>query len=184
MNSTISGRHNPRHIRQAMNLWLSLHRLGNVLDTLSAQAPPATIHAPPDSPPAIPPWPSYPSPSNQAVFHVWVSKTYRKIFNSEAMPESPIIPIDAPKVRGLTVYAAKCDRTRYFGAWTKRSGVFIGWMRIQPQIAGIESDYAVGEVLGRPVFMGIMLDLSGHDAIDKFTQALKEAAWDLGVASG
>jgi len=84
----------------------------------------------------------------------------------------------------LTVYVAKSGNTRFFGVWTKRSGVFIGWMRIQPNIAGIESDYAVGEVLGRPVFMGITLDLSGHDAVDKFAQALKEAAWDLGLAGG
>ena len=57
-------------------------------------------------------------------------------------------------------------------------------MRIQPHIAGIESDYAAGEVLGRPVFIGITLDLSGHNAIDKFTQALKEVAWDLGAIGG
>jgi len=98
------------------------------------------------------------------------------------MPESPMIPVDAPKVRGLTVYAGRCNRARYFGAWTERSGVFIGWMRIQPHIAGIESDYAVGEVLVRPIFMGIILDLSGHDAIDRFSTALKSVAWDLGVA--
>jgi len=85
---------------------------------------------------------------------------------------------------------------------------FVGWMRIQPHIAGIESDYAVGEVFGRPVFMGITnfaqqisrakfgtkpsasadgwvtLDLSGHDAVDRFSLALKNAAWDLGVADG
>jgi hypothetical protein len=28
------------------------------------------------------------------------------------------------------------------------------------------------------------MELSGHDAIDKFTVALNEAAWDLGVAGG
>jgi hypothetical protein len=27
------------------------------------------------------------------------------------------------------------------------------------------------------------LDLSGHDAVDKFARALKEAAWDLGAAN-
>ena len=98
------------------------------------------------------------------------------------MPEYPIIPVDSPKVRGLTVYAARCENTRYFGAWAKRSGIFIGWMRIQPHIAGIESDYAVGEVLGRPVFMGITLDLSGHDAFDRFSLALKNIAWDSRIA--
>jgi hypothetical protein len=55
-------------------------------------------------------------------------------------------------------------------------------MRIQPHIAGVDSDYAVGEILGRPLFLGITLDLSGHMAIDRFVQGLKEVAWDLGVA--
>jgi hypothetical protein len=55
-------------------------------------------------------------------------------------------------------------------------------MRIQPHLAEVDSDYAVGEVLQRPVFIGISLDISGHDAEGKFTRALKEAAWDLGIA--
>jgi hypothetical protein len=57
-------------------------------------------------------------------------------------------------------------------------------MRIQPQVAGIDSEYAVGEILGRAVFNMISIDLSGHAAIDKFVIALKEAAWDLGLADG
>jgi hypothetical protein len=39
-------------------------------------------------------------------------------------------------------------------------------------------------VLGRQLFMGISLDITGHMAIDKFQQALKEVAWDLGAADG
>src|SRR4030066_121268 len=65
-------------------------------------------------------------------------------------------------VKGLAVYAVRNGNSRFFGAWIERSGVFIGWMRIQPHISGIDSDYAVGEVLQRPVFMGITLDLSGQ----------------------
>jgi len=57
-------------------------------------------------------------------------------------------------------------------------------MRIQPHVAGIDSDYTVGEVLGRPLFIGISLEPSGHDAIDWFTMAFKEAAWDLGLSGG
>ena len=57
-------------------------------------------------------------------------------------------------------------------------------MRIQPAIEGVDSDYAIGEVLGRQLFMGISLDLSGHMAIDKFQQVLKEVAWDLGAEEG
>ena len=120
-------------------------------------------------------------PANQAAFHEWVLAVYWRVFHSETRPDGPMLPLETPAVRGLTIYGVKCGETRFFGAWIERSGVFIGWMRIQPHIAGIESDYAVGEVLGRPVFMGITLDLSGHDAVEKFTQSLKEAAWDLGV---
>jgi len=108
----------------------------------------------------------------------------RTIFQIECFPDSPIFTLDAPAVKGLVIYGARCGALKFYAAWVGWTGIFLGWMRIQPHFAGIESDYAVGEVLGRPVFMGITLDLSGHDAVDKFTQALKEAAWDLGVAGG
>jgi len=123
-------------------------------------------------------------PANQAAFHEWVLATHRRVFLSEPRPDGPMLPLDAPAVKGLTIYGVKCGETRYFGAWIERSGVFIGWMRIQPHIAGVDSDYAVGEVLKIPIFMGITLELSGHDAIDRFSLALKNAAWDLGVADG
>jgi hypothetical protein len=58
----------------------------------------------------------------------------------------------------------------------------MGWMRMQPQISGIDAVYAVGEVLERPVFIDTSPDLSVPEALDMFVQALKEAAWDLGVA--
>jgi hypothetical protein len=104
-----------------------------------------------------------------------------RVYRLENMIEGPMVPIDAPIVKGLTVYAVMNGNSRFFGAWIERSGVFIGWMRIQPHISGVDSDYVVSEVLQRPVFMGMSLDLSGHDAEYKFTRALKEAAWDLGV---
>ena len=121
-------------------------------------------------------------PPNQACFHEWVRATYMRVFGCEKQPDGPMFPVEAPTVRGLIVYAARSGQTRFYGAWIERSGVFIGWMRIQPQVSGIESDYAVGEILGRPVFAAISIDLSGHDAIDRFTRELKETAWDLGLA--
>jgi hypothetical protein len=120
-------------------------------------------------------------PVNQAAYHDWIQAMSRRVFRLDHMIEGPMVPIDAPIVKGLTVYAVKNGNSRFFGAWIERSGVFVGWMRIQPHLAGVDSDYAVGEVLQRPVIMGMSLDLSGHDAIYMFTQALKEAAWDLGV---
>jgi len=123
-------------------------------------------------------------PTNQAAFHEWVHAVFMRVFHCEKQPLGPMVTVEAPAVKGLTVYGAKSGETRFYGARIERSGVFVGWMRIQPHIAGVDSDYAVGEVLQRPVFMGITMDLSGHDAVDKFTQALKEAAWDLGLAGG
>jgi hypothetical protein len=153
-------------VRQALRLWTSLHRLTSTLDVLCEQHP-AKSHLDVDSfSRSAHAWHHWPKPANQACFHEWVQA------------------IEAPSVKGLKVYAAKSGNIRFFGAWIERSGVFVGWMRIQPHISGIESDYAVGEVLGRPVFMGITLDLSGHDAIDRFSLALRNAAWDLGVSGG
>ena len=142
------------------------------------------LHSRRPSPSPPPVQPDHPKPENQACFHTWVHNNYHEVFRCDERPESLMVPADTPSVKGLAIYGARSGKTRYYGAWIKRSGVFVGWMRIQPQIVGIDSDYAVGEVLGRAVFVGIVLELSGHDALDKFAEALKEAAWDLGVAGG
>jgi len=146
------------------------------------------LHDHPSSHPSftnsIPDWPHYEKPKNQAAFHVWAQAMFLRVFRIERMIEGPMVPIDTIVVKGLMVYAVKNGNTRFYGAWTELGDIFVGWMRIQPHISGIESDYAIGEVFGRPVFVGITLDLSGHDAIDKFVLALKEAAWDLGLAGG
>ena len=141
-------------------------------------------------------------PPNQAAYHEWVRSMSMRVYRLDHMIEGPMVPIDTPAVKGLTIYAVKNGNRRLYGAWIERSGVFIGWMRIQPHVSGIDSDYAVGEVVQIPVFIGIAnfawqtarakfgttpsasadggvtLDLSEHDAVDKFTQALKEVAWD------
>ena len=131
-----------------------------------------------------PDWLHRAKPENQAAFHEWACATFMRVYRLEKQPDGPMLPIDAPDVKGLTVYAVRSGTIRFYGAWTELGGNFIGWMRIQPQVSGIESDYAVGEILGRPVFAAISIDLSGHDAVDRFTRELKEAAWDLGLAEG
>ncbi len=138
----------------------------------------------PGPPPGCPDMLHREKPVNQAAFHEWVLAVHRRVFQLETRPEGPMIPVDAPAVKGLAIYSARCGETRFYGAWVDWSGTFLGWMRIQPNVSGIESDYAVGDVLGRPMFMGIVLDLSDHMAVDRFRQVLKEAAWDLGAADG
>ncbi len=131
-----------------------------------------------------PEWPHYAKPENQAIFHEWARASFRLVFRLEKQPETPFLPLDTPSIKGLEIFATRSGETRFYGVWTAASGVFIGWMRIQPQISGIDSDYAVGEILGRSIFDAISIDLNGHMAIDRFTRLLKEAAWDLGVAGG
>ena len=143
---------------------------------------PATGH--PQYLPSAPDWLHRAKPENQAAFHEWVQATFMRVFRLEKQTDGPMIPIDAPVVKGLTVYAVRNGTIMFYGAWTELDGNFIGWMRIQPQVAGIESDYAVGEILGMSVFAAISIDLSGHDALDRFTRELKETAWDLGLAEG
>jgi hypothetical protein len=132
----------------------------------------------------VPEWPQHLKPENQAAFHEWVRAFFRRVFQLGKQPDTPFIPLDAPIVKGLAIFAAKSGETSFYGAWTAASGVFIGWMRIQPQISGIDSDYAVGEILGRTIFEAVSIDLSGHAAVDRFVRLLEEAAWDLGLAGG
>jgi hypothetical protein len=87
-------------------------------------------------------------------------------------------------VKGLIIYRAKCGTMKFNAAWVEWSRTFVGWMKVQPAIEGLDTDNAVGEVLGRPVFMVIIVYLCGHDAIDKLLLVLKNVAWDLGAADG
>jgi hypothetical protein len=57
----------------------------------------------------------------------------------------------------------------------------MGWMRMRPHICGIDTVYAVWEVLGTLVLIGMPQELSGQDALDICTLTLKEAARNLGV---
>ena len=57
-------------------------------------------------------------------------------------------------------------------------------MRTRPNLAGDAPDavYAIGEVLGRPIFHpGHGAAISLHDALELFGRALREAAEDLGL---
>jgi hypothetical protein len=170
-------------VRQALHLWSAFHRLSDIFDNLASQ--------PETQPPSddlivdlSPSMPFPPMPATQLAFQDWLRSAAIDIFGCDNMPDSPIFTLEAPSVKGLVIYAAQCGTFKFFAAWVAWSGTFLGWMRIQPAIEGLDSDYAIGEVLGRQLFMGISLDITGHMAIDKFQQALKEVAWDLGAADG
>jgi len=170
-------------VRQALHLWSAFHRLGDIFDNLASQpgTPPPPDNMIVDLSPIMP-FP--PMPAGQLAFQDWLHSAAIDIFGCGSLPDSPIFTMDPPSVKGLVIYAAQCGPFKFFAAWVAWSGTFLGWMRIQPAIEGVDSDYAIGEVLGRQLFMGISLDITGHMAIDKFKQALKEIAWDLGAADG
>ena len=120
--------------------------------------------------------------------------TYYSLFLSPILQDGRLLatipqrltPLEAPKIKGLVTFGAelKGTGTRFFGAWTEWGGTFIGWMRMRPNLAGREQDsvYAIGEVLGRPVFtLEDQHPASMHDALELFRRALQEAAKDLGV---
>jgi hypothetical protein len=97
-----------------------------------------------------------------------------------------LVPVEAPKVKGLVVFGAelKGTGTRFFGAWTEWGGNFIGWMRTRPNLAGEAPDavHAIGEVLGRSVFPQEESSSRAHqDALELFRRVLQEAAEDMGL---
>ena len=172
------------NLRPAIRLWLSFHRLSSILVQLAASHPQLnpTCHNPPHRP--ISPRIHHPKPSNQADFHLWLSHAYKHVFRCEQALTGPIIAIEAPAVEGLSIYGARNGQTRFYGAWIRRSGIFVGWMRTRPNLAGPEQEsaYAIGEVLGRSVFgMENRASYSMHDAFESFWRALQEAARDLGM---
>jgi len=166
----------------AIRLWLAVHRLSSLLATMAAahaQARPARQYSPRHS---IPPRIHHPKPSNQAAYHNWLPRAYKEVFRCGHALTGPINAIEAPAVKGLTVFGAGTGRTRFYGAWSRKSGIFVGWMRTRPNLAGEAPDsvYAVGEILGRPIF------LPDHgsspallDALESFRRALQEVAKDI-----
>jgi hypothetical protein len=93
--------------------------------------------------------------------------------------------IEAPAVRGLSIYGARNGQMRFYGAWTERSGIFVGWMRKKPNLAGDTPDavHAIGEVLGRSVFrLGESASRAPDDALEIFRRAVQEAAEDMGLS--
>jgi hypothetical protein len=122
--------------------------------------------------------------SNQATYDGWLQHAYKHVFRCEQALSGPIIAIEAPEIEGLSVYGARNIQTRFYGAWTRRSGIFVGWMRTRPNLAGPEQEavYAIGEVLGRSIFRPEeSTSCALHDALESFQRALQEATEDLGA---
>jgi len=87
-------------------------------------------------------------------------------------------------VAGLTIYAAADIRTGtgFYAAWAAPWGNLVGWMRLRVQLTGIDMVHVAGEVLGLAILPPGAGDVSADLAAHRFVEALKEAAWDLGIA--
>jgi hypothetical protein len=159
-------------------------RSENLKDILAASHPQTTPshHNSPRLP--ISPRIHHPNPSNQADFHEWLPHASKWVFRCEQALTGPIKAIEAPELEGLSVYGARTGQTMFYGAWIRRSGIFVGWMRTRPNLAGDSPDavHAIGEVLGRSIFRPEeSTSCALHDALDFFHRALQKAAQDLGV---
>ena len=166
-------------VRQALGLWLACHRLGGILEDLSDQAPPASSFERPETPDRS--WPIPPMPIDQLDFQEWLRVAAASIFGCDGLPDWPIVTVDAPKVNGFIIYAAQCWTFKFYAAWVEWSGTFIGWLKVQPAVEGVESDYGIGEVLGKPIYSKITMDIKGHLAVDRFVRELRKVAWAIGV---
>jgi hypothetical protein len=168
----------------AIRLWLAIHRLSYILAAFAASIPqtsPFRHNSPSHS---ISPRIRHPVPSNQAAYDGWLPHAYKRVFRCEQALTCPIIAIEAPVVKGLSVYGARNVQTRFYGAWTRRNGIFVGWMRTRPNLAGETQDavHTIGEILGRSVFKPEESSpCAPHAALESFRRALQEAAEDLGV---
>jgi len=105
----------------------------------------------------------------------------RTIFQYASLPDSPIFTLDAPAVKGLVCYAARCGTLKFFAAWVEWPGTFVGWMVVRPAVEGVDSDFGVGEVFGKRLDSKMSLDLKGHLAVDRFVRELGKVAWAIGV---
>jgi hypothetical protein len=165
--------------RQALRLWLACHRLGGIMEDLSDQAPPACSFERPET--TDRPWPIPPMPIDQLDFQEWIRVAVASIFGYDGLPDWPIVTSDAPKVEGLIIYAALCGTFKFYAAWVESTGTFIGWLKIQPAVEGVDSDFGIGEVFGKWLDSKISMDLNGHLAVDRFVRELQMVVWAIGV---
>ena len=127
----------------------------------------------------------YPKPSNQVPLHVWLLENHSRVIHClESLTLENLVPAEAPVVPGLTIHAVTDIRTgtKFYGAWTTAWGNLVGWMRLRVQLTGIDMVHVAGEVLGLAILPPGAGDVSADLAAHRFAEALKEAAWDLGIA--
>jgi hypothetical protein len=127
------------------------------------------------------PWPTPRMPENQIVYQEWLLTAAATIFQCESLPDSPIFTLEAPAVKGLVVYGARCGTIKVYAAWVETTGTFAGWLVVRPVVGGVDSDFGVGKVFGKPLDSKISMDIKGHLAVDRFFRELGKMAWAIGA---
>jgi len=57
-------------------------------------------------------------PQNKIAYQEWLP-TDASIFQCGRLPDSPIFSSDAPAVKGLVIYAARCGVLKFYAAWVR-----------------------------------------------------------------
>jgi hypothetical protein len=115
------------------------------------------------------------APRSQLDFIAWCQHNHDRVFRVKPYPAG-LKAIKAPRVQGLRVYAAEGHGGQLYAAWTEHDGLFVGWLWYWPSLSRIDHDYAIGEVLGKPVFGDMNQNCVRRGAVRTWRLALQEAA--------
>ena len=120
------------------------------------------------------------APRSQMDFIAWAQRNHDRVFRVKQYPTGLKI-IKAPRVPGLRVFAAEGYGGQLYAAWAEHDGQFMGWLWYWPSLSRIDHDFAIGEVLGRPVFGDMDQNCVRHGAVRAWRLALLGAAPTEGV---
>jgi hypothetical protein len=115
------------------------------------------------------------APRHQLDFIAWCQHNHERVFRVKQYPTGLKL-IKAPRVWGLRVFAAEGFGGQLYAAWSEHDGQFMGWLWYWPSLSKIDHDYAIGEVLGKPVFGDMNQNCVRRGAVRTWRQALKDAA--------
>lgn len=119
-------------------------------------------------------------PANAGEFIVWAQVEYLRLFRCEVYPAG-LKAIEAPRIKGLVVYAAEGFGARLYAAWTG-AGKFVGWMQYHPSLSAMDHQFAIGVVLGEQVWPDNHMNAVRQKPVKVWTDALRTAARILGVS--
>jgi hypothetical protein len=118
-------------------------------------------------------------PANAGEFVRWAQVEYLRLFRCQVYPVG-LKSIDAPKIKGLIVYAAQGFGASLYAAWTE-AGKFVGWMQYHPSLSAMDHQFAIGQVLGEQVWPDGRMNAIRRKPVKAWIEALRAAARTLEV---